>query len=110
MTPQSDASLASGQRRDYLQPASFSSAFVTTEAATAPTGPAAVGDGTWIHNGNGDWSLASNWQGDLIADGAGAIAHFDTLNLTTDVSVTLDSSRTVGQLLIGDTDGTNHYT
>lgn len=74
-----------------------------------PTGPGGT-TGNWIQNGSGDWSTASNWQSGTIPSGANSNAHFDTLNITTDVTVTLDSSRTVGELYLGDTDGTHHYT
>lgn len=74
-----------------------------------PTGPGGT-TGNWIQNGSGDWSTASNWSGGTIPSGANSNAHFDTLNITTDVTVTLDSSRTVGELYLGDTDGTHQYT
>jgi len=114
MTQQSGETFSTRSGSDYWQP-SFSPANFIASSAHASTAPAAPAittatDGTWIHNGTGDWSLAANWQGGVIASGAGAIAHFDLLNITNDVSVTLDSSRTVGQLLIGDTDGTKSYT
>jgi len=59
---------------------------------------------------SGNWRTAANWQGGVVADGAGASAHFDAINITNNVTVTLDSSRTVGSLSIGDTDGTHSYT
>ena len=65
--------------------------------------------GNWTANTSGNWGTASNWAGGVIPTGANSNAHLDTLNITTDVTVNLDTSRTVGELYIGDTNGTNHY-
>ena len=59
-------------------------------------------DGTWIGAANGVWSASGNWQGGQIADGAGAVADFSTLNLTGFRTVTLDGSRTIGGLIAED--------
>lgn len=94
-----------------LPSALFSSGFVSYSAATfgpVPTAPSSL-DGSWISDASGNWGTSSNWASGAIADGAGANAHFDTLNITTNVTVTLDSSRTIGNLYIGDTDGTHSY-
>lgn len=113
MTPQSSETFSTDSGFNYQQPSFSPANFIASSAhaSTAPAAPAAPTgtDGTWIHNGDGDWSLAGNWQGGIIASGAGATAHLDLLDITTDVTVTLDSSRTIGQLLLGDTDGTNSY-
>jgi hypothetical protein len=95
-----------------LPTALFSSGFVSYSTATfgpVPTIPSSV-DGTWISNASGNWGTSANWSSGVIADGAGANAHFDTLNITSNVTVTLDTSRTIGNLYIGDTDGTHSYT
>jgi len=76
--------------------------------AVLPTGAGGL-TGNWTANTSGNWGTASNWAGGVIPSGANSNAHFDTLNITTDVTVNLDTSRTVGELYIGDTDGTNHY-
>jgi hypothetical protein len=82
-----------------------------TPAELSPTGPSAVtASGNWISNASGNWGTAANWQGGVIADGAGNNADFSTLNITSDVTVTLDSSRTIGSLTVGDLDGTHRYT
>lgn len=84
-------------------------------AAIAPTAEAA--SGTWTLNGAGNWSGTTNWQGGIIADGAGSTADFTQLNITGNRVVTIDgavASRTLGSLLVGDsllTSGTwNTYT
>lgn len=94
-----------------LPSALFSSGFVSYSSATfgpVPTAPSST-DGTWISSASGNWGTSSNWASGVIADGSGANAHFDTLNITTNVTVTLDTSRTIGNLYIGDTDGTHSY-
>jgi autotransporter-associated beta strand protein len=96
----------------FSAPISTMSAAPHRRAASStilPTGPGGT-TGNWIQNASGDWSTASNWQGGIIPSGANSNAHFDTLNIMTDVNVTLDSSRTVGELYLGDTNGTHHYT
>jgi autotransporter-associated beta strand protein len=74
-----------------------------------PNSPSAT-DGTWTSNASGNWGNSANWQSNVIADGAGNTAHFDVTNISSDVTVNLDTSRTIGNLYIGDTDATNHYT
>jgi autotransporter-associated beta strand protein len=76
-----------------------------------PVAPAAVtASGNWTSNASGNWGNSANWQSNVIADGAGNTAHFDVTNISSDVTVNLDTSRTIGNLYIGDTDATNHYT
>jgi autotransporter-associated beta strand protein len=69
-------------------------------------------NGTWtfLNNGTASWSLASNWASGVIADGASGTADFSKLNITQDMTVNLDSSRTIGQLLFGDTTQSNQWT
>jgi autotransporter-associated beta strand protein len=99
----------------YQRTASFSPILAapspaTTTAELSPDGPSAVtASGNWISNASGNWGDAGNWQGGVIADGAGNMAHFDALDITTDVTVSLDTSRTIGELYIGDTNSTHRY-
>lgn len=60
-------------------------------------------DGTW--NGSADtlWSTPGNWNAD-IADGAGLTAMFNNLDLIADLTVNLDSERSIGNLIFDDTD------
>jgi autotransporter-associated beta strand protein len=80
-----------------------------TGPVITPDSPTST-DGTWTSNASGNWGTAANWQSNVIADGAGATAHFDLTNISSDVTVNLDTSRTIRNLYIGDTDATNHYT
>lgn len=83
----------------------------TAFAVTGPATPSAVAaSGNWTSNASGNWGNSANWSGGAIADGAGNTAHFDTLDITTDVTVSLDTSRTIGHVQIGDTNGTHRYT
>ncbi len=82
----------------------------TIAAATFSTGAWAQTDGSWNVNNGGAWSNAANWLNNTIADGATATASFD-FDITGDRSVTLDTSRTLGNLVFRDTDaGTNGWT
>jgi autotransporter-associated beta strand protein len=64
-----------------------------------------AGSGVWISTDEGDvWSDNTNWDGNLIASGSGATADFGLRDLTANTSLQLDSSRTLGRLVFGDTD------
>jgi len=61
-------------------------------------------NGTWIDTSSGGlWSGTVNWSASTIANGTDALANFSTLNITADNTVHLDSARTIGSLLFGDT-------
>lgn len=61
-------------------------------------------DGEWINAVSGGlWSDSNNWNGGLIADGAGAAAYFDQVDITADNTVHLDSPRTLRLLEFTDT-------
>jgi len=111
MAQQSGGGSSSLQGADYLQPAFFSVSSATTNGFAAPTSPTAINaTGTWALNASGNWSNSANWAGGTIADGAGNTADFSSFDLTNNIVVNLDSSRTIGNLLVGDFNGTNTYT
>ena len=61
-------------------------------------------NGTWTQNATGNlWSATTNWSGSTVADGSGFTANFNTLDLTADNTVRLDSDRTLTNLTFGDT-------
>lgn len=60
-------------------------------------------DGTWTGTASGNWSDTSQWAGGIVADGSGSTAMF-TNDITTDVTVTLDTARTNGNLVFADAD------
>ena len=57
---------------------------------------------SWTSTVTGNWSNTSNWLGGIVADGADNIADFSTVDLLNDVTVHLDSPRTIGSLVFGD--------
>ncbi len=60
--------------------------------------------GTWTSTANGTWGDSANWLNSIVADGAGNTADFNTIEVVgTDRTVSLDSSRTIGNLIFGDT-------
>src|SRR5438045_672143 len=121
-SPRSSSSLAWMMPADSstaiaTSPQSSSTPFVSlsisdsrsSAGASVPDGGPPPPPGYWISNASGNWSNPSNWQGGVIANGSTAQAHFDTLDITTNVTVTLDSSRIIGELDVGDTNGTHRY-
>ncbi len=60
---------------------------------------------TWSVDANGNWGEGANWLELTPADGMDALADFSTLDILAPRTVTLDSSRTVGQLKFGDLSG-----
>ncbi|RYD66348.1 MAG: hypothetical protein EOP83_05285, partial [Verrucomicrobiaceae bacterium] len=69
------------------------------------TGHAA--NGSWSETTTpGLWSTPANWAGGTVADGAGSIGDFSTVDLPDGFfTVSLDTPRTLGSLTFGDTDG-----
>src|SRR5215831_5078931 len=61
-------------------------------------------NGTWTATGGGNWSTPGNWAAGTIADGPDGIANFATLDILSDVTVSLDTTRTNGSLVFADTD------
>lgn len=63
-------------------------------------------NGTWIAGSVGTYNYPDtvNWNGGIVANGAGSTADFSDLDLNGDVSVTIDAPLTIGHLSFGDTD------
>ena len=60
--------------------------------------------GTWTQPASGGlWSNGANWLNGAVANGAGNTADFNTLNISGTNNVRLDSPRTLGGLVFGDT-------
>src|SRR5262245_37121006 len=72
--------------------------------------PAAAQNGTWTNPAGGGWPTPGNWSGNTVANGAGNTADFGTLNLVADATVTLDGSRTIGNLIFNDTTPSSNWT
>jgi fibronectin-binding autotransporter adhesin len=75
-------------------------ALVLFSALTA--GPAlAQTRGTWNVDASGTWSVTSNWLGNAVAGGVSGTANF-TNNITADCTVSLDTNRSLGAFVFGD--------
>src|SRR5690606_37018096 len=75
--------------------------FTTGEVYTR----ALVGNGVWIRSETGGlWSGNANWENGVVADNVGNTADFTTLEIDEDNRVHLDSPRTIGNVLFGDSD------
>jgi hypothetical protein len=60
--------------------------------------------GTWSNAAGGLWGAAGNWSSTLVGGGSGNTALLNTLNITADTTVNLDTPLTIGNLVFGDTD------
>jgi len=58
---------------------------------------------TWVNTAGGLWNTAVNWQGSLTGTGESNTVDFSTLDITADTTVSLDSDRTIGKMIFGDT-------
>jgi fibronectin-binding autotransporter adhesin len=79
-------------------------AFVAVAAVCASS--ALADPGTWISTTSTNWGEPSSWSGGVVASGTGTTADFSTVDLTADVTVTLEQPYTEGNLVFGDTDTT----
>jgi len=66
-------------------------------------------DGTWIADASAIWSDINRWKDNIVASGAGRTADFSTINITANRVVSIDTSRTVGTLKLGDTSGSEGW-
>lgn len=60
--------------------------------------------GSWSGLASGNWSTTTNWVGAVVADGADNTADFSAIDLVNDLTVHLDTPRTIGSLIFGDAD------
>ena len=72
--------------------------------------PFATTSGIWTAPASGNWGAASNWSGGSIAYGSGSTADFSTIALPANLTVTLDSPRTISGLKFGDTSSSFNWT
>ena len=114
LTQQESAAVMDPISSPYSSRSVFSSPTVGYQAANMgplpldPNGGPTT-TGTWISNASGNWGTSTNWHNGTIPQGNTAAARFDTLNITTDVTVTNEVPRTIGRIDVGDTDFSNHY-
>jgi len=84
----------------------FANLVIGTTAADvgATDSPSAPITATWSNPAGGEWGAEGNWLANVVATGSGSTADFSTLDITADTTVNLDSARTIGNLVFGDTD------
>jgi hypothetical protein len=63
---------------------------------------------TWNLTGGGGWGTAGNWSPSGVPGGVGAVVNF-TNNITSDATISLGTTRTVGTINMGDADGTHRF-
>src|SRR5262245_13198721 len=99
------AILLSATRRFGLRAGTLSLLLVAPGLAPAQSG-------TWSQNigGTYNWSGATNWQLGVVANGADNTATFATFGLTAPITVTLDTSRTIGSLVFDNPSNTFGWT
>jgi autotransporter-associated beta strand protein len=66
-----------------------------------------LGSSAWTNLVSGVWSAPANWLNAIVANGNTTVADFSTIDVTNDVTVSLDSARTIGGLTFGDLTNTN---
>ena len=67
-------------------------------------------NGWFTNSAGGLWGTSANWSNNVVADGAGANAYFTNAALSAGYTVHLNSSRTNGNLYIGDASGLATHT
>ena len=72
-------------------------------ALTLVAGPVLADSGSWSATTSGTWGDPANWDGGTVADGAGFTATFAS-DISSEVTVTLDSNRTLNSVVFGDAD------
>lgn len=77
--------------------------FAVLLAASVPTGVLAQTSGSWNVNANGNWGATGSWLNGIIPNGADGTANFN-LDINADRTITIDSPRTIGNLVFRDTD------
>src|SRR5688572_9921801 len=80
---------------------------IVAAAAAAASGVIIAGSAraqssSWATGVTGNWSDTTRWTGGIVADGIDNTATFN-LDLTADATIHLDSARTIGNLVFGDT-------
>ena len=64
----------------------------------------------WSASGGGSWTTAANWAAGTIPDGVGNTPDFSQQRLTSNATVTLDGSHTIGYLVFGDQGDAHNWT
>jgi len=94
---------------NYFTVRATDAAGASASALVAIYVPLVVNNGTWNTNADGLWSDTNNWTGGAVANGIGYAADFSTLDLLSNLTVTLDTSRSLGTLKFADLSGTQSW-
>jgi uncharacterized repeat protein (TIGR03806 family) len=70
---------------------------------------AAASTARWTNDASSVWSAATNWLNGNVANGTDSTADFSSVHLTADRTVTLDTSRNIGNLIFGNTAGAQNW-
>lgn len=81
-----------------------------TASATNSAAYATLDHGTWITVGGGSWPASGNWSNGVVALGSGVTADIGSVALGADSTITLDGTRTIGQMLFNDLNNTFAWT
>ena len=65
---------------------------------------------TWINRAGGVWAVVGNWSNSVMASGSSITADFSQLSLPANETVYLGGSRTIGNMIFGDTGNTYSWT
>lgn len=96
----------SGGPKNYVV-TSQGASIINTYTVTATPAPPPT-DGTWITDGNGNWSDPANWDLGKIADGLDKTAFLNKDITTATRVVTLDAPRTIGNITFTDSTTSSH--
>lgn len=72
--------------------------------------PAQAQNGQWTSTANGNWSDTNRWLNGIVADGTNNTADVSQLNITQNRTITVDTPRTISDILIRDTSGGQTWT
>src|SRR4051794_14978971 len=99
-------SVRAQKRRPRINPLTGGISLLVLVGAAMQWAEAASGTWTTLNFGSasGTWSDPINWAGGVIADGAGSLADFSTLDVSVPSTIFLDTPRTIGSMTFGDVD------
>jgi autotransporter-associated beta strand protein len=69
-----------------------------------------VTSATWTNLAGGSWPVTGNWLDGAVASGLDITANFSTLTLASNLTVTLDGARTIGNLSFADRGNSKTWT
>ena len=76
----------------------------SVNVATTSSGNIVASAPYWAATSSGNWGTAGNWFASTIASGSGNTADFSQVDITSDTTVHLETSYTIGNLIFGNTD------